>query len=176
MSENKSSSKFQQEIELIIAKQFVCSVLKLKTEQEAFGKTTLINKADAKSPKVQLDIYIDAKEAIIGEVYVTELPFNSGRRRKFQSDILKLITIEKARKKAHKKYVILTISESKDFKASEFVKHSDENCFIPNDSWINLAIKEFDINLLYYVLSKDYMNQLNGVRINQTQGMMNTKG
>ncbi len=131
--------------------------------------------------KMQFDLYLP-EEKVIGEVYVTELPLNSGRRRKIMSDLLKIITFERLKQNEgqgeYKKFYFLTITEEQEReltrpeKINNFIKHSRENSFIGKDAWINVTLKEFGIQLYYFVImDKKFLADLKLTRAKQTEGM-----
>lgn len=169
----KSSSYFQASSELKIIEDF------LKHFYPSFSKSnhekTFTLETSSKT-KMQLDLYL--KEAkVIGEVYVTELPFNSGRKRKFQSDILKMITFEKRTGEHYEKIYILTADEGKlnsiHPKAVEggFYKHTREKSLIGKDTWLNLTLESFGIELYYYCIDEDFFEKLKEIRARQKVGM-----
>jgi hypothetical protein len=126
--------------------------------------------------KMQLDLYL--KEAkVIGEVYVTELPFNSGRKRKFQSDILKMITFEKQTGEHYDKFYFLTADEAKlrsihpNADKEGFYKHTREKSLIGKDTWLNLTLESFGIELYYYCIDEDFFEKLKETRVRQKEGM-----
>ncbi|PWH86290.1 hypothetical protein [Brumimicrobium oceani] len=169
----KSSSQFQSEGELFIITSFLKQFYPLQKEDNLKETFTLEN---ASNIKMQLDLYLkDAK--VIGEIYVTELPFNSGRKRKFQSDILKMITFEKINKEHYKKFYFLTADEEKlktlhgDVSDGSFYKHTREKSLIGKNTWLNLTLESFGIELYYYCIGELFFEKLKKTRKLQKEGM-----
>lgn len=131
---------------------------------------------------MQFDLYLP-EQKVIGEVYVTELPLNSGRRRKIMSDLLKMITFERLKQNEgqgeYKKFYFLTITkeqaaELKGVKivGKTFIEHSRENSFIGKDAWINVTLEEFGIQLYYFIIiDEKFLADLKLTRAKQTEGM-----
>lgn len=170
---SKSSSYFQANSELKIIKDFIEHFYPAAIETN-YEKTFTLETSS--KTKMQLDLYL--KEAkVIGEVYVTELPFNSGRKRKFQSDILKMITSEKQTGEHYDKIYILTADEGKlktihtDACVGEFYKHTREKSLIGKDTWLNLTLESFGIELYYYCIDETFFKELKEIRARQKEGM-----
>lgn len=138
------------------------------------------NISESDKIKMQFDLFL-SEQKVIGEVYVTELPLNPGRKRKVMTDLLKMITFERFKQNestvSFQKLYFLTITEEQASKFDEstenktFIKHSREHSLIGKDSWINVTLEEFGIELYYYVITNDFLNVLNSTRKKQTEGM-----
>ena len=129
----------------------------------------------------QLDIF-DEEQGIIGEIF-TSLSNKPGQQRKIKSDILKLITIEKAflnsGEKNLKKILIFTISQDElnkhginqtnKFISLEALKNSNYKDKI-SGTWLYQTIELFNIHIYYYILDDKEEKDLSEVVTNQKQG------
>lgn len=172
---HNSDSALQQKKEADIIRDFLKSKeFYSNIEENNSEKTFTIEKSS--KIKMQFDLYLQEGKTI-GEVYVTELPFNSGRKRKFQSDILKMITFEKKIGAPFRKLYFLTADEEKlksihsNVLEGDFYKHTREKSLIGKDTWLNLTLDLYSIELYYYCIDKDFFKELKVTRVNQKTGM-----
>ena len=129
----------------------------------------------------QLDIF-DKEQGVIGEIF-TSLSNKPGQQRKIKSDILKLITIEKAfinsGEKNLKKILIFTISQDElnkhginqtsKFISLEALKNSNYKDKI-SGTWLYQTIELFNIHIYYYILDDNEEKDLSEVVTNQKKG------
>jgi hypothetical protein len=132
-------------------------------------------------PSYLIDIF-DEEQNVIGEIY-SSLSNKPGQKRKIKSDILKLITIEKAfinsGKTDFKKILIFTINQGELTKNG--ITHS--NKFISLDAlknssfkdkitgtWLYQTIELFNIHIFYYILDDNEEKDLIETVSNQKMG------
>ncbi len=129
----------------------------------------------------QLDIF-DEEQGVIGEIF-TSLSNKPGQQRKIKTDILKLITIEKAfinsGEKNLKKILIFTINhdelnkhgitQTNKFISLEALKKSNYKDKI-SGTWLYQTIELFNIHIYYYILDKSEIEMYNDAVGKQKQG------
>lgn len=177
---NDSDSKTQRDKEGEIIKDVLYTFFSIGKDEENKNQEKSFYISKSNKIKMQFDLYLE-EQKVIGEVYVTQLPLNSGRKRKIMTDLLKMITFEKFKQNEkqgnYKKMYFLTITEEQErgfnhpTKNGRFIKHTIENSLIGKDAWINVTLATFKIELYYYVMTNDFLNVLNATRYKQTEGM-----
>lgn len=184
-STHKSNSYLQAQKESEIIEAFLNSPLYNKEKETNISQSRSIEEGG--KIKMQFDLFLK-KSKIIGEVYVTELPFNPGRKRKFMNDILKMLTFEKFMQnqkinstKHYEKYYFLTASEEQlkgldpKWEDEKFIKHSRDNSLIGKDTWLNTMLEEFEVTVYYYCLNDTFWKDLKETRAMQKDGMAGKK-
>lgn len=164
---NLSDSTYQQKSEPIIVKEFIESVVKTV---DVNNSGIVVKTSGGRKVKFQFDINIESANTI-GEVYVTELPFNSGRKRKFLADILKMITFEELVKEKLTKYYIITVRKEDEDENITFIEHEDSNSLVGQSGWLNETLRLFGIKLYYCQLPIKMGNELKSFRLRQVKGM-----
>ncbi len=162
-----SDSIFQLDLEFDIVNEFIKRIVKTTDKNNS---DIVIKTSGGRKVKFQFDINIESANTI-GEVYVTELPFNSGRKRKFLTDILKMITFEELVKEKLTKYYIITVHGVDEDNEITFIEHGDANSLVGQSSWLNETLRLFDIKLYYCQLPVKMSNELKSFRLKQVKGM-----
>lgn len=166
---SKANSSFQQNLEHPI-KKAVSDYLQLELNSDPIKGVTSNCTFKFDFHKLDLDI--------IGEIYTCSFPLKPGHIRKIKSDILKLLTYESLLKNTVlKKYIVLTINQAdvknkeQDLTAAKIIAHHPINfSFFGKKSWLNETINQFNIQILYYVLSPEETVILNQTRSDQKNG------
>lgn len=168
---SKADSTFQLELELPIIKAVAEFIEVSELSSDPIKENNCTFKFDFHNKQFE----------IIGEIYTCVFPLKPGHIRKIKSDILKLITYEVLQNKNLNKYVVLTVNQS-DLNKKDFI--SNESKIIPHDydkfsllgskSWFNQSIQQFNIQILYFILSNQESDILTNVRTNQKAGILKT--
>jgi hypothetical protein len=98
----------------------------------------------------------------------------SGHLRKIKGDMLKLLTFEKIHKATINKFMVLTIESEND--TNEILEgEALDKKYFGEKSWFYETIRLFEINMLYYTLTKEEAENLDEVRQRQEEGMKYNK-